>query len=182
MSNDTPPTGPAESARPRVLLWPLLVIGLLAGHALAITFVLLIATRDQSFSTEPDYYQKALNWDETAAQRATNEKLGWQVELTLDDKIGPIGERVLRCALRDATGAAVADAQVSVTAFPHARGQQRVSTELHETPDGRYASSVRFHRKGLWEFRLTARRGDDTFTYTEQRDVYPPGESRPWRR
>ena len=54
------------------------------GTVLALTvagnlWVMRIANADPSFSVEPDYYRKAVDWDSTMAQRARNEALGWQL-------------------------------------------------------------------------------------------------------
>ncbi len=169
-------------AKWRTLFWPGLIITLLVGQVVLLTIVVLIATRDESFAVEPDYYTKALNWDEQAAQLEANRRLGWSLKLSLGDAVGPIGDRSLLLHLRDATGDVIGGADVSVLAFPHARGMQRREYELPETQElGTYEAKVRFHRKGKWEFRFTVQRGENMFTHRLVRDVYPPGESRPWK-
>jgi hypothetical protein len=70
-------------------------------------------------------------------------------------------------------------ATVDAVAFSHARGSDRTAVTLLPAGSGRYEAPVRFTRAGVWEFRLAIQRGPDTFTYVEQRDVYPPtGHSR----
>lgn len=180
-------TNPVEQSgealpRWRVQFWPGLVIGLLVGKMLFMTVMVIVATRDRSFAVEPDYYQKAVAWDEHAAQQQANERLAWQAEITLGDQVSPIGERDLICTLSNRDGQKLDGAQVEVLVFPHARGVQRTTLTLSGQGAGRYVAKTRFHRKGLWEFQLRITRGPEIFTKVVQRDVYPPGESRPWRR
>lgn len=165
----------------RAWVWPVIVVGMLVGHATLMILVVLLATQDKGFSVEPDYYQKAISWDDTAAQRVANEQLGWSVALTLGDTMSAIGDRELICTLVDRDGIPLDGSTVEVEFFPHARGQQRTFVLLEGTGDGRYAGKCRFLRKGVYEFRVKIERGPQTFTLTETRDVYPPGEARPWR-
>jgi nitrogen fixation protein FixH len=164
-----------------VYFWPAVVIGLLSAQVLLMAVVVIIATHDQAFAVEPDYYQKALSWNDLAAQQRENERLAWLVDLTLGDKVDPIGNRDLICHLTNSDGTALDGAKIEVLHFPHARGQQRSTVELEAHGKGDYATPVRFQRKGMWEFQIKITRGPDIFTKVVKRDVYPPGESRPWR-
>lgn len=166
----------------RLLLWPGLVFLLLGSQVLLILVMAYVASSDRSFAVEPDYYQRGLHWDKIAAQQRHSERLGWQAKLELGDDVNVLGERTLRCLLRGRGGEAIASARVDVIAFPHARGREQTRVTLTESAAGVYETPLRFRRKGLWEFRLTARWRSEVFTHVEQRDVYPPGESRPWRR
>ena len=51
-----------------------MIVALLVGGAGANVGLMLVATSDASFAVEPDYYQKALAWDETMAQAARNRR------------------------------------------------------------------------------------------------------------
>lgn len=179
----TPPTESDAKPLPpwRVYFWPALVIGLLVGQIVLMAIMVLVATRDQGFAVEPDYYQKALHWDAHAQQLRDNQRLAWQTELSLGDTMGPLGERDLICTLLNSDGQKLDGAQIDVITFPHARGTQRHELALTGEGDGRYVASTRFPRDGLWEFQLKITRGPEVFTQTIRRDVYPPGESRPWR-
>ena len=165
----------------RAYFWPGLVIALLAGQGCLLLVMVLLATADRSFAVEPDYYQKGLRWNEIAAQRHRNTQLGWAVSLAFGDPAGALGDREVRCTLSDREGRLLDGAEVEVIAFAHSRGSRREQMTLEPAGGGVYCGKMRFARKGRWEFRLTVRRGPETFTHTERRDVYPPGESRPWR-
>ncbi|MCH5373654.1 MAG: FixH family protein, partial [Planctomycetes bacterium] len=80
--------------------------------------------------------------------------------------------------LCDKQGAPLDGAVIDVVAFAHARGSDRQSATLLPTGEGNYETTLRLARRGKWEFRLAVQRGPETFTYTELRDVVPPGETR----
>lgn len=179
MTDRDPQTDAAE--RRARLFWPGLVLALLGGQVLFTVVTVYLATMDNSFAVEPDYYQKALHWDGEIAQRRENARLGWTAALEVGDDVSVFDERTLTCRLADAEGRPVEGAAVDLVAFPHSRGSQRASAVLVEADAGAYVATLRFRRKGVWEFRIAARQGPNVFTYRETRDVYPPGESRPWR-
>src|SRR5512138_3082971 len=96
-------------------LWPLgLTLALVLSAGGNVVFMVL-ANRDASFAVEPDYYQKALDWDRTMAQEATNRALGWtaRVEGTFP---APVGRR-LTLRLLDRDGHAVDGAAVTLEAL-----------------------------------------------------------------
>ncbi|NUQ61252.1 MAG: FixH family protein [Pirellulales bacterium] len=168
MANEMP-TVPIVVAGPcRNLLWPGMIVVFLGVHILAMLVTVWIATRDRSFAIEPDYYQKGLHWDTIARQQRTNAMLGWRVELEIGNDAGVLGRRTLACKLVDKSGAPIEGAAINLVAFAHARGNERTSVVLEDCGEGVYVTACRFARKGLWEFRLVARRGRETFTYTEQ--------------
>jgi nitrogen fixation protein FixH len=168
-----PVVSPAHETRHR-LFWVGLILALLAGQVALMLAMVYLATSDASFAIEPDYYQKALNWDTVAAQARQNERLGWSAKIELGPTVSVTGERTLTCTLADRTGRPLDGASVDAVAFSHARGSDRTAVTLLPAGSGRYEAPVRFTRVGVWEFRLAIQRGPDTFTYAEQRDVYPP--------
>ncbi len=161
--------------------WPGFVVALLSGHVLLLLAMVYIAVSDRSFAVEPDYYQQGLHWDDIAAQQRRNAELGWHISIDFGDPAGPLAKRELRCLLTDRDGSPLEDALIDLIAFPHSRGTQRELVMLEPVGEGLYAASMRFQKKGLWEFRFVVRQDSSTFTYVEQKDVYPPGESRPWQ-
>jgi nitrogen fixation protein FixH len=179
---DQPPQGePATRSLGSKILWPGIIFVLLGGQVLLMFVMVYLATSDGSFAVEPDYYQKALHWEATARQRQANRRLGWQAAFELGDQVGTLGQRTLTLLLLDRDGEPVNGAAVDLVAFPHARGSQRTSAVLRGQGNGRYSADLRFQRQGLWELRLAVSSGSDTFTHTEKRDIYPPGQSRPWK-
>lgn len=162
--------------------WPCFIVALLSMQVILLSVMVYIATSDRSFAVEPDYYQKGLHWDDIAAQRRHNKELGWKISLAFGDPSGPLAKREVRCTLTDRDGKPLDEAFVDMVAFPHSRGSQRELAMLEPAGDGVYTAEMRFQRTGLWEFRFVVRRDPEMFTHVERIDVYPPGESRPWRR
>jgi nitrogen fixation protein FixH len=155
-----------STAAKRSLRWPVAIVGIISFHAAAMVAVIAIATRNPSFSVEPDHYQKALGWDRLAARKQASDLLGWKAEVTTDAQLDGAGTRGLACSLVDREGKPVTGATVAILAFPHARGEERVRMELREAEAGVYAVRAPMVRAGLWELRLSALRGPDLFTST----------------
>lgn len=174
-------TSSGSEARHRTF-WVGLVLSLLGGQIAFVCVMVYMATTNGSFAIEPNYYQKGLHWDATAAQLRENDRLSWSVGIDVGDDVGTLGERIVTCTLRNKDELPLEGAIIDLVAFPHVRGQDRTLATLVAEDGGRYQTTLRFSRKGLWEFRGVVKRGPDTFTFTQQQDVYPPGESRPWRR
>jgi nitrogen fixation protein FixH len=148
------------------LRWPIAIVGIIALHAAGMLAVIAIATRNPSFSVEPDHYQKALGWDRLAARKQASELLGWKAEVTTDTALDSAGTRRLECRLWDRDGKPVTGSTVTILGFPHARGDERIRMELRESEAGLYTARTAMARPGLWELRLSALRGPDLFTAT----------------
>ena len=159
------PASDASAKRWAAIVWPGLVIGLLAMQVLMCLIAFSFATGDPSHAIEPDYYKKALNWDQTQAQKRAMAALGWSVAVS-QVELRPTGERVLRFALHDKRGAAVSGATVTADYFHHARANQRETLSTTAVADGEYDAAIRMDRVGIWEFRITARLAGETWSET----------------
>jgi nitrogen fixation protein FixH len=155
------------------LRWPIAIVGIIALHATAMVAVIAIATRNPSFSVEPDHYQKALGWDRLAARKQASDLLGWKAEVTSDAQLDSNKTRRLECRIVDHEGKPVTGATVSILAFAHARGEERVRMDLREAEAGAYTAQAPMSRPGLWELRLSALRGPDLFTTTVMHTASP---------
>lgn len=157
--------------------WPLL-IGLALAFTVGVNVVMLFAAGSDPNGTvvEPDYYRKAVEWDRTMARRAASAALGWTASATLGaigdaadaasatgatTGAGPgDGTRVLSVELRDASGAAIADADVSATLIHNREASTPIVLALRAAGDGRYIASGALVHAGQWEVRVVGRRGD----------------------
>jgi nitrogen fixation protein FixH len=149
--------------------WPLGLTALLVGGAGANVALWLVAAGDPSFAVEPDYYAKAVHWDQTMAQEAANAALGWSVSASFEPGARP-GQSRLVARVRDRAGAPVDGARVSVVAFPSARASRMSAAALEPKGDGAYAAGLPADRPGLWELRVRVTRGGDVFTETLAED------------
>jgi nitrogen fixation protein FixH len=147
--------------------WPLMIGGLLSIPFIVGAVAIAKTAGDPSFAIEPDYYQKAVRWDDEVAQRQANRALGWRVVYDVQR-----GEKrpVLTAKLTDGAGNDVVGADVAIATSHNARGNAVVSAKLLAAPEG-YSAPVELFRPGLWEVRLTATRGKDVFTDIQHIDV-----------
>ena len=156
--------------------WPLAIVGLLALCIGANGLLLVRAVGDPSFAVEPDYYAKAIAWDAHQRQARVNAELGWSVDVEVAPAELSTGRAQVTARLRDRAGRDVEGAVVTLEAFHNARAAAIVTAALEEATDHTYGAGAPIVRPGLWELRLTARRGADTFTAVIERDV--PGWAR----
>jgi len=155
--------------RSRGWYWPVGLAALLVVSAGANIALVVITSRDASFAVEPDYYAKALAWDETMAQQARNEALGWALGLSVEPT-GEGGRVTVSVGLSDGAGAPLPGARIAIEALHNARAS-RVLTAVLEPRGPGYATVMPLARPGLWEFRVRVTRGPYVFTATLMRDV-----------
>ena len=156
--------GKAQKAARLGRWWPYAIIGMLALHATALLVVVRFVAPDPTFAVEPNHYQKAIAWDQSAGQTQANKELGWRAEVEADAALLPSGRRQLRCRLLDRDGKAIPGALVQVLTFHHARAAERIQAPLLESPEGDYRAELFMARAGLWEVRVQARALGATFT------------------
>ena len=156
--------------------WPVLLGGLLASGVAANLYFMARAVGDPSFAVEPDYYAKAVAWDAHQAQARVNVDLGWTLALTVGAADRGTGRARVVAGLTDRDGRPLAGLTVGIEAFHNARAAEVVTAALTETVDHAYVADVAVVRPGIWEFRVVAKRGVETFTAVVGLDA--PGASR----
>jgi nitrogen fixation protein FixH len=170
-------SSPARGARspllPAAKLWPWVPGLLLAGLIGTQITVLASALRDPGFSTESDYYRKAVDWDAQMVRQRRSRALGWTARASAET-LGA-GLTALELRLSDARGEVVPGAQVRGVAFHNARAAHELEMELTEVSAGVYRALLGHARPGLWETRITALRGADAFEATLRFEVQPSG-------
>lgn len=157
--------------------WALVPIVLLGGLLAGLAVMVTLATHDPGFALEPNYYQKAVAWDEERAQLAANERLGYRLELSVEQVPAKAGERRLVAHFDDARGQPISGAVLGVSAFANARAMHVLEAKLEETTKGVYVADLAMQRPGLWELRFVARRGALRFTRVVRVDLPVAGRS-----
>jgi nitrogen fixation protein FixH len=158
-------------AKPRSgTYWPFVIVALLVGGAGANIGLMVVATRDASFAVEPDYYRKALHWDEMMAQEARNQALGWTAAVAFERLARP-GEVEVTARVNDRGGRPVEGARVAIETFHSARASHVLTATLAPGAAGQYSAALLLDRPGLWEVRLRVERGDETFTAILRQDL-----------
>ncbi|MBB6431507.1 FixH family protein [Algisphaera agarilytica] len=99
--NETTPSN-AASIKGRVR-WPLIVVGLLAGHATLIITAVTFAVGGSGRGVVSDYYTKAVDFDQHKAELAASAELGWEVRLTPGSLVDEQGQRLITATLSDAS-------------------------------------------------------------------------------
>ena len=169
----TPEPGSAAASRWRVLVMPGVVCGLLGGQMIFIAIAITLATGDRSFAVVPDYYQKAVDWDQRKADLAASDALGWSIEVRPGEAADALGQRQLAVVVRGREGLPIEGATVHVDFFHHARAKDNQSAELVELVPGQYAAQVKMPQDGRWQFDLEIERGSERFVATVQQHVSP---------
>ncbi|MBI5865450.1 MAG: FixH family protein [Planctomycetes bacterium] len=154
---------PPKSGR----FWPMLVVALLVGQFAVTGATIYLSQNDPHFAVEPDYYEKAIHWDDTARQRELNERLGWKYEVEVAPRPDAVGCRNVTLRLRDAQQKPIESAAVNVEMFHHAFAARRQNVSLTAAAPGVYGMNPEMRRSGVWELRFTVQRGDERFTFVE---------------
>lgn len=151
-------------------LWPVVIAGALGLHVVGSLVMVYFATSNESYAVEPDYYRKALAWDEKRAQDRHNTELGWRLDFTVEPV--PAGQDpIMRAELSTLDGEPITDASISVEAFANARRDWILTATVNPAASG-YETTLPMRRDGLWEFRFTVTRGGELFTYRDTRHVW----------
>ena len=161
----------------RFRMWPGMVFVLLGMNACIVGVTLFLAHSDPSFAAEPDYYQKALTWDETARQVQTNTALGWRVETRW--KASANARQTVEFIVRDTAGTPIAGASLGVEAFASLRPRERFQLTPVEIEPGVYQSALPTGPRGLWEFRIRAQHATDIFTASLESEAPGAGGGAP---
>jgi nitrogen fixation protein FixH len=148
--------------------WAAVPAVLLTASVVGVGTLATIASHDPGFALEENYYQRAVQWDRHEEQRATNERLGYQVSLALEGDTGAV-EVVVRAV--DRQGVALDAAEVRVVAFANDRAADRRRLTLRPAPDGSFRGLLGKARPGLWEFRCEIRSNGERFTEVVRVDV-----------
>jgi nitrogen fixation protein FixH len=155
-------------------LWPWVPGLLLAGLIGTQLMVLASVLEDPSFSTESDYYRKAVDWDTRMAEQRRSRALGWAARTSAE--MTGSAAAALEVRLVDAKGDVVRGAQVRALAFHNARASEKKALQLAEVSPGVYRAALGRARPGLWEARLSATRGAEAYATTLRFEVQPTGE------
>ncbi len=137
--------------------WIGVVIMLLVGNAAAMAGMILTAG-DPTPRVVPDYYRKAVTWDDTAAARDASRALGWSALPSVIE-----GQAVV--VLHDAAGAPLTGAAVEVSLRHRSRADHLQRLVLAETAPGRYQGAVSLAQRGVHEVEVRAQRGDAHFVF-----------------
>lgn len=152
------------------IVWIGIVVALLLFSVGTQVTLMVAAVHDPSFAVEPDYEERARNWDAVQAQRARNEALGWTVDLSTAP-----GERPrtvdVELLVFGAYGKPLREARVRVATFHNARAAHVIEADLPGNGEGVYRATLPMTMSGVWEFRVEVLDGEDLYTETVRKSV-----------
>lgn len=153
--------------------WPAALVAVLAITVVANVALFWKANHDPSFAVEPDYYQRAVDWDSTVARQGRSAALGWHASVVLGAP--EAGTATMRVRLTNAGGAPLDSADVRVITSHNARGADTHDLRLIPAGPGLYAVRFPATNRGLWRVDLRAVRGSDQFVERVTVDNGSPG-------
>lgn len=175
-----PPSAPVDAAAEARARWTWVgIILALIGSQLAIAFVAVwYAVGDPALAVVPDYYDKAVRWDELRAIRQRSADLGWQVQIgwTPPD---PAGNRQLTVQVLDAHGGPAPARDATLQCYHHAHGTNVETIALTERDPGVFTGTAQLAHPGLYRWNFEASFGDKPFVWEEDRAVDAPELDRP---
>lgn len=149
-------TSEARSRAGRV--WALVPAALLGSMLLGLGTLAYVAMDDPGFSLEPNYYDKAVNWDRSQAELRESERSGVSLELAGPLGIAADGSLELELEALDRHGAPLQGADLRVEAFPNAFASRVQHVTLRETAPGVYRGRLSHAVSGIWELRCALTR------------------------
>lgn len=163
MTDHTPTAVKTTTARSP---WPYAIVGVFLVQAIVLGATMLLASRSPA-NPEPDYYEKAIAWDEhnAAVNLPIREKWWWELSAAASDGRG---QRSVRLDLADANDAPITASSVTAVYFHRASPLDRFESALTESEPGVYDALLPMPAAGLWEFRfiLTTPAGPASITET----------------
>ncbi|MBL9118474.1 MAG: FixH family protein [Phycisphaerae bacterium] len=149
--------------------WMFVPIGLLALSVTVGLTTVALAVAGHPIGAEPDYYAKAAAWDSHRAQVAVNDKLRWNVAPAI--VAGADGNPKLQIEIRDKYAGLIDAESADLEAIPIVSADIREIGPMTRTETGRFERRLQARVAGQWEFRLTIRKGDVTYTDTFRRSL-----------
>lgn len=150
--------------------WAWVPVGLLGSMLIGLGWMAFVASNDPGFALEPDYYQKAVRYDQEIEQRAENARLAWRFRVSAE-KLGEGGNARVRVVAHRPEGR-LTGATATVEALRNASAARVLTGRLEELRPGEYWVELPLKRGGLWEFRFRFERAKDRATHLARLDVF----------
>lgn len=158
-------------------LWPGIIFVLIGANVVGTATMVFVAAADKTSAVEPQFYDKAVKWNEQSALLRRAGELNWAFEPSVGAQRDAKGRRELTLQLRTAEGVALAGARVELEAFHQADSGHRVQSTLEDRGEGRYTARVAADRPGYWELRFKVTRGPESLVKIMSVSVARPAEA-----
>lgn len=154
-------------------LWAYVPALLLGCMLVGLGSMAYVAIHDPHFALEPNYYDKAVHWDQGLAEERASRDLGLVLELE-KLQIAPTGNAPILVKLSSSGGQELTG-QLTLEAFPNAFAGQIQRITLHETAPGIYTGALTKPLPGLWELRFVLTQAGQRLRETVRRDIAKGG-------
>jgi nitrogen fixation protein FixH len=155
--------------------WPIFVGGLLSMSVVSSGVLVWVATRPDAPRPMQGYFEAALAWDVTEAERIASQELGWTVRYELPSDVPSMRgmPRPVDVTVADRNGAPVVDLTGRLFAIRPSDTRLNQTGTLSAIPDqpGRYRTIVRLDEAGEWEMRLDANQQSLRFVHAARMQV-----------
>ncbi len=145
-------TTPTPATKRRRSVWPYALTAMFCVHA-SIVFITMTFASKTPANAEPDYYEKAIAWNDASESRLTVRREGWSVQAASED-------RTVTVRLADRSDAPIGGASVVAVSLHRASPLDRTVLEFEEGTGGRYTAQLPSDRAGLWDLRLSITTAD----------------------
>jgi len=140
----------------RGLHWPVGLAVVFVCSASVVLYTAILGAGPGSRMIEPDYYERAVDWDSERARLDAAERLGWTIDPGVAPSPDAAGSRVVSVLLLDDENAPITEATVELVCFAHARAHERVTTQLPPIGGGQYQAKIdAMGQGGMWELRVS---------------------------
>ncbi len=183
MMSETDSVTPSPEAmrranRKAAWIWGSIVVGFLSLQVAIGVVAIFLATGDPSVAVVPDYYEKALKWDDYVALQNESDRLGWQVGTEITPTGKGLESQYVMLYLRDAKGQPLSELSGQVRVYHHARAAETSDVSIRSMSAGVYSAEVQMPRDGLWEVEMDVRGPEgQRFVKTATFDVRRAGKS-----
>jgi nitrogen fixation protein FixH len=137
--------------RPHIF-WPVFIVSIFMVSVVFMGILLSLATGDPNLEVEPDYYARAMSWDDRKALLAESEQLGWQAQFSHH-------EDELHIIVRDSTGSPVGDS-IRATVFHNAMRADAETFERTAAEAGTFTLPLASPKAGWWNVAIEVTSGE----------------------
>lgn len=155
-----------QAHRPRFSIWPGMIF-VLIGLNVVIVGITVWASIISRSPVEPDYYQRAVNWDRDQEAWHASRTLGWSLRSRFL-RSDPGARPTLSLQLLDSSGTPIRSARIAAEIFHEARPTSVFTLNVVEQSPGEYAADMPTTDRGLWRLSVLARASACTFLAEQQ--------------
>lgn len=159
------------AARRAAWFWGTFVVCFLGMQLTIGAVAIVLATGDPSVAVVPDYYQKALDWDQEMEARRVSELLRWRANIQVGDALSGGGQRLISVRMTDESGQGLDEMDGRLRLYHHARAGEVQEVVLESMGSGLYQGRCVMSRDGLWEVEMRFRGETETEQFVDAKTL-----------